>query len=127
VEKIVSSYLNTKFFGLDKVERSITMDFLNQLVNIVFFFFADHIEVLIKHLIHWLLDENKQKYIEENISTPKVFYQNFDYEVLKDHNYFPIQTVLFKKELFIQRGGSFRRLELVVISKNYISLQSSIG
>lgn len=132
MEKIVSQmspYLNIKFFGLDKVERSITGNYgLSQATGkyCIFLddddlFFADHIEVLVESLIKnkkasasyslafqvptKFLDENKKEYIEENISTQQVFYQEFDYEILKDHNYFPIQSVLFKKELFLQRGG----------------------
>jgi len=128
VSKMASS-LNIKFFGLDKVERSATGNYgLSQSTGeyCIFLddddlFFADHIEVLVESLQKnpnasasyslafqvstKFLDENKKRYIENNISTLKVFYQSFDYEVLEDHNYFPIQTVLFKKELFLARGG----------------------
>lgn len=132
MEKIVSHispYLNIKFFGLDKVERSITGNYgLSQSTGeyCIFLddddlFFADHIEVLVESLIEnskasasyslafqiptIYLDEDKKTYLEENIHTPNIFYQDFDYEVLKDHNYFPIQAVLFKRDLFLERGG----------------------
>ena len=132
MEKIVSkmsSFLNIKFFGLDKVERSVTGNYgLSQATGeyCIFLddddlFFADHIEVLVESLIKnpqasatyslafqvptRFFDENKTTYVEGNMSTLKVFYQEFDYEILKDHNYFPIQTVLFKKNLFLEKGG----------------------
>jgi len=132
MEKIVSQvsqYLNIKFFGLDKVERSATGNYgLSKARGeyCVFLddddlFFADHIEILVQSLLDnpiasatyslafqvptRFLDKNKTTYIEEKISTLKLFYQEFDYEILKDHNCFPIQTVLFKRNLFLERGG----------------------
>lgn len=132
MEKIASkmaSFINIKFFGLDKVERSVTGNYgLTQSTGkyCIFLddddlFFADHIEVLVESLIKnpkasaayslafqvptGFLDENKTTYVEEDISTLKVFSQEFDYDILEDHNYFPIQTVLFKRSLFLERGG----------------------
>lgn len=31
--------------------------------------------------------------------------QDFDFDVLLHHNYLPIQSVLFERQLFVQRGG----------------------
>ena len=128
VSKMTSS-LNINFFGLDKVERSVTGNYgLSQSTGkyCIFLddddlFFADHIEVLVESLVKnpkasasyslafqvptKFLDENKKNYVEEGISTLKVFYQEFDYRVLEDNNYFPIQTVLFKRDLFLERDG----------------------
>lgn len=82
--------------------------------------FADHIEVLVsalqKHpddsasyslayLVPSDMNQDKSYYTEGDYTTLKLFYQPFDYEVLNDHNYFPIQSILFKKELFLERGG----------------------
>ena len=125
----ISKLLNIKFFGLEKVERSRTGNYaLSQATGeyCIFLddddlFFADHIEILVQSLIDnqeasaayslafqvpiKYLDDYKTTYLEDNFYTPNVFYQNFDYKVLEDHNYFPIQTVLFKRSLFLERGG----------------------
>ena len=50
-------------------------------------------------------NENKTYYNEEDFYTTRTFYQDFDYETLRDHNYFPIQSVLFKRSLFLEKGG----------------------
>jgi len=121
--------LNIKYFGLEKVERSKTGNYgLSQALGeyCIFLddddlFFADHIEVLVEALVKnskasasyslafqtitRFLDENKTSYLEEKMSTPKVLYQEFNYKILEDHNYFPIQAVLFKRSLFLERGG----------------------
>ena len=128
VSQIVNN-VNIKYFALDKVERSATGNYgLSQSSGeyCIFLddddlFFADHIEVLVETLEKnpkasasyslafevptTFLDEKKETYIEENGYTPELFKQIFDYEVLQHHNYFPIQTVLFKRSLFLERGG----------------------
>lgn len=48
---------------------------------------------------------DKRHYVEEGFSTPHVFYQDWDFEVLLDHNYIPIQSVIFSRTLYDQRGG----------------------
>ncbi len=88
-------------------------------------FFADHIEILLASLLknkeasatYSLAYEvpteiinDKKHYKEGQLITKALFYQEFDYKVLTDHNYFPIQTVLFKKELFLERGGFDEKL-----------------
>ncbi|MBC7203621.1 MAG: hypothetical protein H5U29_08890 [Pusillimonas sp.] len=45
------------------------------------------------------------------MARPAAFFQEWDYEVLKDHNFIPIQSILFKRELFELRGGFDRKLE----------------
>src|SRR5690606_21220136 len=40
-----------------------------------------------------------------SVETPCVFYQEWDHEVMQDHNFIPIQAIVFKRQLFEQRGG----------------------
>ena len=127
VEKF-SNLCTLKYYSFDKIGRSATGN--NGLKNssgeyCVFLddddlFFADHIEILLSSLLKnkeataayslafevptKIINDNKD-YKEATYSTQNLFYQEFDYDVLTDHNYFPIQAVLFKKELFLQRGG----------------------
>lgn len=48
---------------------------------------------------------DRANYIESEFSTPGVFRQEWDHETMKHHNFIPIQAILFKKELYEQRGG----------------------
>jgi GT2 family glycosyltransferase len=119
---------NIQYHALPKVGRSVAGNFglANCKGSSCLFLddddliFADHIEILVsalqKHsdasasyslayLVPTNMNKEKSHYTEENYTTPKLFYQPFEYEVLNDHNYFPIQSVLFKKELFLERGG----------------------
>lgn len=124
----LSGIANIHFYALPKVGRSATGNFglLKSTGSYCLFLddddllFADHIEVLVssltKHpnasaayslayLVPTDMNQDKSFYTEEDYTTLKVFYQPFDYNVLCDHNYFPIQSVLFKKDLFLERGG----------------------
>ena len=83
--------------------------------------FAEHVEVLVSALLFepsavasytlaWeaITDTTKLaqgSYIETQYRLPSVLRQNFDFEVLRHHNYFPIQSVLFERRLFNERGG----------------------
>lgn len=83
--------------------------------------FADHVEVLVNALLlepgavasytlAWEVFTDTTKlaqgsYIETTHRLPSVLRQNFDFEVLRHHNYFPIQSVLFERRLFNERGG----------------------
>lgn len=80
--------------------------------------YADHIETLLSALqsksaaaayslafeIQTDFDGNGQ-YIEKAIGTPKLHRQPWDYSVLKEHNFIPIQAILFEHSLFALRGG----------------------
>ncbi len=83
--------------------------------------FADHIETLANALLatpHAVasytpaleiltdtseLDQNR--YSETQHQLPSVLIQEFDFDVLLHHNYFAIQSVLFDRSLFAERGG----------------------
>lgn len=135
IAQTMSDVLKIKFFGLEKVGRSATGNFALRHASgeyCIFLddddlFFSDHIETLVSCLIndkeasaayslafeiptHFPTDD-KNYYIEGVIYTSHVLYQNFDYSVLEDHNYFPIQTVLFNRNLFLERGGFDETLE----------------
>jgi GT2 family glycosyltransferase len=83
--------------------------------------FADHIETLINALqsnphaaaaysLAWevvtdMADVAEGSYRELTYRVPPVFFQQFDFEALMHHNYMPIQSVLFRRRLFEERGG----------------------
>lgn len=50
-------------------------------------------------------------FTEELHLTPGLFLQPWDYEVLMDHNFIPIQAMLFQRRLFEERGGFDVELE----------------
>lgn len=99
--------------------------------------FADHIETLVDEVreqgsdgaytLAWdvytnMIDMDKGRYEEVMHVTPPIFHQEFDRRVLAHHNYLPIQSVLFKRELFHARGGfdeSLEALEDWVLWKNF--------
>lgn len=84
--------------------------------------FSDHVEILVNSL-----NENKNSvaayslatevgtnvtktetsfnYTEEYFKTLPVFFQDYDYKVLSERNFIPIQSILFKRDLFLERGG----------------------
>lgn len=43
--------------------------------------------------------------------TPEKFRQPWDYTILQDHNYLPIQSVLFSRDCFVSRGGMDETLD----------------
>ena len=82
--------------------------------------FADHVEALagamlndeglsaaysLAYEVHTRVSEDRESYTEELFHTPHLFRQEWDYEVLSDHNFIPIQAILFKRGLYEQRGG----------------------
>lgn len=82
--------------------------------------FADHVETLMAVLtqddglaaayalaLEVLTDthEKEGRYRETSFYTPEIFKQQWDYNVLIDHNFIPIQAILFKRELYELRGG----------------------
>ena len=128
ITKLISSITNIKYYNQEKIGRSATGNFgLKKSKGDYCLFlddddliFADHIEILARSLqdnpeasasyslayeVPTHMGTDKEYYYEGDFRTLGLFYQPFDYEVLTDHNYFPIQTVLFKKELFLQSGG----------------------
>jgi len=82
--------------------------------------FADHIEILVSELmrnpklsaayalameVQTKVDALNSAYVEEQYYSPDMFHQEWNYDVLLDHNFIPIQAILFKRELYEQRGG----------------------
>ncbi len=83
--------------------------------------FSDHVETLMQCLLSdpdldaaytlafevpTHVSDDKSHYVEELFYTPPVFRQIWDYEVMQRHNFIPIQSIMFKKELY-QRWGGF--------------------
>ena len=121
--------LPLRYFGLEKCGRSATGNYGMQQANgrwCLFLddddlLFSDHVEVL----VHALTDQPKASaayslaweimtdssqindgYYEEcSYQVPDALRQNYDYQILRHHNFFPIQSVLFERSLFEQRGG----------------------
>ncbi|MGD8234215.1 glycosyltransferase [Vibrio sp. TRT 1302] len=123
-----SSDYNVEFYGFEKKGRSYTGNqglaraqgqyclFLDDDDLI----FPDHVEVLVNELIstpdasavyslawdvHTKVDKEAQRYKESVFETLPLFYQEFDYLTLLDHNYIPIQSILFERALYEQHGG----------------------
>ena len=82
--------------------------------------FSDHIEILVAALlgdrtlsaayalameVQTRVDSSMASYSEDSFHTPHSFRQEWDYSVLLDHNFIPIQAILFKRELYEKRGG----------------------
>jgi glycosyltransferase involved in cell wall biosynthesis len=82
--------------------------------------FSDHIETLMQCLngdlsvdaayslafeVATHVNENKTSYVEELFYTPPIFRQVWDYGVMQHHNFIPIQSIIFKKELYLRWGG----------------------
>jgi GT2 family glycosyltransferase len=82
--------------------------------------FADHVETLIGALrnepeaaaayslsmeVHTDIAPDKSSYTERFFNIPNLFFQEWDYETLLDHNFIPIQSILFKRSLYVERGG----------------------
>ena len=83
--------------------------------------FGDHVEVLVHALqnnskacaaytLAWevMTDSSQIKngsYTETTYQVPAPLRQDYDYQILRHHNFMPIQSVLFERSLFEQRGG----------------------
>lgn len=82
--------------------------------------FADHIEVLMDRLtrdaalsaayglsfeVHTAVAPEKDFYTEHSFYTPQAFHQEWDYSVLQQSNFIPIQAIIFKRALYERCGG----------------------
>ncbi|MET3548176.1 glycosyltransferase involved in cell wall biosynthesis [Paenibacillus favisporus] len=90
-------------------------------------FLPSHIEVLFRFLennsnadaVHAPAIERKIQYFSEDISRYAVIEENivydepFDHEIIFYRNMFPIQAVMFKRELFEKYGGMDESLDLL--------------
>lgn len=123
-----SEEANVSYYSLDKVGRSVTGNYgLQKAAGKYCMFlddddllFADHVEVLVGALaknsnavaayslameVGTIADGVSGRYVEVSHEVPHSFKQEYDYEVLLDHNFIAIQSLLFKKDLYLQRGG----------------------
>lgn len=89
--------------------------------------FSDHIETLVCTMVEdkgidaayslaWEVEtafEPDGGYHEWDHYTDRLFFQEFDRNTLMDHNYIPIQSILFKRELYEQYGGFDLEMELL--------------
>lgn len=83
--------------------------------------FADHVEVLVNTLMKqegaraayslaWEVPTDNSRiaeggYSEVTYQVPAALRQDYDYDVLRHHNFMPIQAVLFERSLYAERGG----------------------
>lgn len=83
--------------------------------------FADHVEVLVNtmltetqsraaYTLAWEVPTDSSQlaqgsYREMTYQVPTPLRQIFDYDVLRHHNFMPIQSVLFERSLYLERGG----------------------
>lgn len=116
-----------RFYGMDKVGRSVTGNYGLEMAKGEYcmflddddLLFSDHVEVLVA-----ALSKNSQsvaayslamevgtivgadgRYTELSHETPSYYKHEYDYNILLDHNFIPIQSLLFQRALYLQRGG----------------------
>jgi glycosyltransferase involved in cell wall biosynthesis len=124
------SAYNVEFHGFEKKGRSFTGNQgLKKATGEYCLFlddddliFPDHIEVLVSEALKDLTlsavyslawdvhtdifqDNNEVSYHEKHFETLPLFYQEYDFQTLLNHNYIPIQSILFKRKLYEDRGG----------------------
>lgn len=88
--------------------------------------FADHLEILsnpmlkdeslaacyaLAYEVSTEMADDKSNYSEFNFQTTSIMRQEWDYEVLRHHNFIPIQAILFRRSLFDKHGGFDTELE----------------
>ncbi|EJM31977.1 glycosyltransferase [Pseudomonas sp. GM25] len=116
-----------RFYGMDKVGRSVTGNYGLEMAKGTYcmflddddLLFSDHVEVLVTALaknpesvaaysLAMEVGTNTAadgRYIEVSHETPSYYKHEYDYDILLDHNFIPIQSLLFQRALFLQRGG----------------------
>lgn len=117
-----------RFHGMEKVGRSVTGNHGLEMATGRYcmflddddLLFSDHVEVLVTALLKddgaaaayslamevgTVTDGSTGRYVEISHETPNAYKHEFDYETLLDHNYIPIQSLLFKRDLYLERGG----------------------
>lgn len=132
MRKLVSQFPSVegrqiRFYGMEKVGRSVTGNYGLKMAGGVYcmflddddLLFADHVEVLVAALaknpdsvgaysLAMEVETNirdDEHYTEVSFETPPHFKKEYDYETLLDHNFIPIQSLLFKRTLYLERGG----------------------
>ena len=118
-----------RYYSLPKVERSVTGNYGLEMATgeyCIFLddddlFFADHVEVLLDAIqrdsrsvaaysLAFEVPTNfpqgmQNEYLEFNYDTDEHFKQAYNYQNLQISNLFPIQAVMFRRDLYLQRGG----------------------
>jgi GT2 family glycosyltransferase len=120
--------MKVSYYSLDKVGRSVTGNYgLEKAAGKYCMFlddddllFADHVEVLVGALakdpgavaayslameVGTVASGVDEKYFEVSHDVPHILKQEYDYDVLLDHNFIAIQSLLFQKDLYLKRGG----------------------
>lgn len=116
------------FYGLEKVGRSVTGNYGLEVSRGKYcmflddddLLFSDHVEVLVTALLKndeavaayslamevgTVTDGATGQYTEISHETLDSFKHEYNYDVLLDHNFIPIQSLLFKRDLYLTRGG----------------------
>lgn len=87
--------------------------------------YADHVEVLVnaliaqpRHVAAYSLalrittkTDQVGEVVDEHFDTPFLLIQPYCYDTLRHHNYIPIQSILFRQSLYLERGGFDEELE----------------
>lgn len=124
--------LNYKYFSLPKVGRSAAGNYGLEHASgeyLTFlddddYLFADHIETIMSYLINakgyvaayslaWeaMIDKETRLFNCKNLEVPAGLLQEYDYKTLQEKNFIPIQSIIFKKQLFLELGGFDESLE----------------
>ncbi|MFW0758497.1 glycosyltransferase [Pseudomonas sp. H11T01] len=129
ISKVAPSNVCVRFIGNEKIGRSGVGNAAMAAAQGQYYMFlddddllfSDHVETLMQCLssdrsldaayslafeVTTHVAEDKSSYVEELLFTPPVFRQVWDYSVMQRHNFIPIQSIIFKKELY-QRWGGF--------------------
>ncbi|MGN8344542.1 glycosyltransferase [Pseudomonas sp. SMV71] len=116
-----------RYYGMDKVGRSVTGNFGLEMARGTYcmflddddLLFSDHVEVLVTALANnptavgayslamevGTVTAANGTYTEVSHETPSYFRHEYNYDILLDHNFIPIQSLLFRRDLYLQRGG----------------------
>lgn len=116
-----------RFYGMDKVGRSVTGNYGLEMAKGTYcmflddddLLFSDHVEVLVAALANkpdsvaayslaMEVGTNVAadgRYTEVSHETPSYYKHEYDYDTLLDHNFIPIQSLLFQRSLYLERGG----------------------
>lgn len=118
--------LNYKYYSLGKIGRSGAGNYgLKQASGEYLMFlddddylFADHVETIMSFLaaekeyaagysLAWeaMVDKKSKLFDCKNLEVPAGLLQEYDFEILQKRNFIPVQSIIFKKQLFLERGG----------------------
>ena len=124
----LAPWINVRFIACPKGGRSVGLEAARgdycMFLDDDDLLYADHVETLVAALkrnpnasaayalsFEVLSDCTEGLCKEVSYVTPALFHQPWDYAVLQDHNFIPIQSILFSRKLFLERGGFDTDLE----------------